>query len=50
MNDRVSVFFQKNEFCYRVYNQRELFICLDIMIKNMKVHIEMYLNDGSVLN
>jgi hypothetical protein len=29
----------KNEFCYMVYNQCELFICLDLIIKNREVHI-----------
>jgi hypothetical protein len=30
------------EFCYGVYNQCELFICLDLMIKNKEVPIEGY--------
>jgi hypothetical protein len=30
------------EFCYGVYNQRESFICLDLMVKNMEVPIERY--------
>jgi hypothetical protein len=28
------------EFCYRVYNQRESFIYLDLMVKNMEVPIK----------
>jgi hypothetical protein len=32
------------EFCYNVYNQYESLICLDLMIKNMKIPIEMYFN------
>jgi hypothetical protein len=30
------------EFCYGVYNQRELFICLDLMVKNREIPIKMY--------
>jgi hypothetical protein len=30
------------EFCYGVYNQRESFICLDLMVKNRKMPIEKY--------
>jgi hypothetical protein len=30
------------EFCYGVYNQYELFIYLDLMVKNMEVPIERY--------
>jgi hypothetical protein len=32
------------EFCYNVYNQYESLICLDLMIKNMKIPIKMYFN------
>jgi hypothetical protein len=32
----------KYEFCYGVYNQCESFICLDLMVKNREVPIEMY--------
>jgi hypothetical protein len=32
----------KIEFCYGVYNQCELFICLDLMVKNSEVTIERY--------
>jgi hypothetical protein len=28
-----------NEFCYRVYNQLELLIYLDLMIKNKEIRI-----------
>jgi hypothetical protein len=31
------------EFCYNVYNQRESFICLDLMVKNREIAIERYL-------
>jgi hypothetical protein len=31
-----------NEFCYSVYNQRELFIYLDLMVKNREIPIERY--------
>jgi hypothetical protein len=31
-----------NEFCYTVYNQRESFICLDLVVKNIKVYIKRY--------
>jgi hypothetical protein len=31
------------EFYYSVYNQRESFIYLDLMIKNIGVHIERYI-------
>jgi hypothetical protein len=30
------------EFCYGVYNQRESFIYLDLMIKNRKISIKKY--------
>jgi hypothetical protein len=30
------------EFCYGVYNQCELFICLNLMVKNKEIHIESY--------
>jgi hypothetical protein len=30
------------ESCYSVYNQRELFICLDLIFKNSEVSIERY--------
>jgi hypothetical protein len=30
------------EFCYIVYNQCELFIYLDIMVKNKEMSIESY--------
>jgi hypothetical protein len=30
------------EFCYGVYNQCELFIYLDLMVKNRKILIESY--------
>jgi hypothetical protein len=33
-----------NEFCYGVYNQRESFIYLDLMIKNRELLIESYFN------
>jgi hypothetical protein len=36
------VLLYKIEFCYGVFNQCELFICLDIMVKNMEVLIERY--------
>jgi hypothetical protein len=32
------------EFCYSVTNQRESFICLDLLVKNRKVTIERYLS------
>jgi hypothetical protein len=32
----------KEEFCYGVYNQCELFICLDLMVKNREVPIKRY--------
>jgi hypothetical protein len=34
--------YNNKEFCYGVYNQCDSFICLDLMIKNMKVPIERY--------
>jgi hypothetical protein len=30
------------EFCYNVNNQRELFICSDLMVKNREIYIERY--------
>jgi hypothetical protein len=30
------------EFSYGVYNQCELFICLDLMVKNRDIFIERY--------
>jgi hypothetical protein len=30
------------EFCYGVYNKYELFICLDLIVKNRKINIKMY--------
>jgi hypothetical protein len=30
------------KFCYGVYNQRELFICPNLMVKNREVPIDRY--------
>jgi hypothetical protein len=35
-----SIFFV--DFCYGVYNQCELFIYLDLMVKNSEITIERY--------
>jgi hypothetical protein len=32
----------KFEFCYSMYYQREIFIYLDVMVKNIKIYIHMY--------
>jgi hypothetical protein len=28
--------------CYSVWNQREPFICADLLVKNSEIHIDMY--------
>jgi hypothetical protein len=38
----IRIYSLKYEFCYSVYNQRELFICLDLIVKNREISIEMY--------
>jgi hypothetical protein len=38
----LSVDHFKEEFCFSIINQRESFICSDLMIKNREVSIERY--------
>jgi hypothetical protein len=38
------------EFCYSVYNQRELFICLDLIFKTVRYLLRDILSGGLVPN
>jgi hypothetical protein len=40
----------KEEFCYGVYNQCELFICLDLMVKTGRYLLRGTLSGGPVPN